>query len=738
MDAIDLKAFEYAISKIDDGFLFEDFGKSFLSSIFGYKFIPVGGTKDKGIDAFFHIYSREDREKIIFQFSTELGAEDKIRSTLKKLTENKIDYDQLFYVTSRAVTNKDIISERLSDEFDKPVTIYDNTWLKTYANYNQTTISAYNIFIDSHLHVLIKPHTTVVVGNLESDARIYIYLREQLVGKGANRKLEESLADALIIFSLEGTNPESEIFKTATQIKENVRHYIKFEPTILDKIIDDRLEYLTTKPRKIQYHTKGAGYCLPYETRLEIRDRDIKDAGLLDTFISQTEITLKYFLKEEGAIARNLSQLIENVIREIYFQQGLEFANFVVNGESKSVIEKELVDIIGLAVDKSPIVLKNKEKVKVALLMTIREMVYNGSPEQKHYLKCLSNTYLMMFMLQCDPKLALYFETLASKLNVYVCTSIIIPALSEIYLDRENKRHWNLLIGSHETGIKLIVNDTIIGELIKHFNMVINKYHSLYKYNEDVLIDDEIESMYVDEIMIRAYFYAKKENRVRGFDDFINNFLDPSLKTAKDDLVSFLHEVFGIDYVPDSHHDVRIDQDEWKLLTEKLKDKKSHAEKAENDARLILTIYKLREKYNETASSGIFGYKTWWLSKDTTTFKAVIEAFGEDKYPVSCYIRPDFIYNYITLKPKQKEIEETYDSLFPSLLGVNISYHLAPEIAEMVQVRLKEHADKPPARLKSIVRQLSEQLKSDPTIRNRKSIKLFLDEKLEELSKSMQ
>lgn len=734
MSQVDVDAFEIAISLIEDGFLFENFAKSFLSAIFGYSFIPAGGVKDKGIDAFQHIYTRNDREKIIFQFSTEKDAIGKIKSSIKKLIGNDIDFDQFFYVTSRHLTNKDIIAEKISDEFNKPVTIYDNFWLKTYANYDQTTINAYNVFVDSHLHVFNKPSTSVVIGDLEKDARLYVYLREQITGKGTDKRLEEALADALIMFSLEKTSPEEGIFKTSDEIKSEVRNYLKFETSEFEKTIDTRLSFLSTKPRKIQFHSKGQGYCLPYETRVEIRDRDIKDKGLLDTFLFQTGNTLKYHLKEEAVLARNISILIENVVREIYYQQGLEFANFIVNGESKNVIEKDLGDIIGLAIDKSPVVLKNKEQVKTAMLMTIREVVYDGTSEQKHYLRCLSNTYMMMFLLQCDPKLTLYFETLASKLNIYVCTSIIIPALSEIFLEEKNKRHWNLLVGAHEAGIKLVVNDTIILELVKHFNMLINKYHNLYEPNEELLISDEIESLYIDEILIRAYFYAKKQSRVSSFNDFIYNFLDPSLKSAKDDLVSYLHEVFGIDYVPDEYLDIKIDRDERLHLTEKLKDKKSHAEKAENDAKLILAIYKLREKYNETASSGIFGYKTWWLSKDTTTYRAVIEAFGEERYPISCYIRPDFIYNYITLKPKRKEVEETYKTLFPSLLGVNISYHLSSDIAEMVQIRLQEHRDKPPARLKSIIRQLSEQLKSDPTIRNRKSIKHFLDEKLAELS----
>lgn len=82
---VDKDAFEYAISKIDDGLIFERFGLEFLSATLGYEFVPVGGTKDKGVDAFQHIFNRKGHEKIIFQLSTEQDPIGKIYNTIEKL-----------------------------------------------------------------------------------------------------------------------------------------------------------------------------------------------------------------------------------------------------------------------------------------------------------------------------------------------------------------------------------------------------------------------------------------------------------------------------------------------------------------------------------------------------------------------------------------------------------------------------------------------------------------------------
>lgn len=379
----------------------------------------------------------------------------------------------------------------------------------------------------------------------------------------------------------------------------------------------------------------------------------------------------------------------------------------------------------------------NKEKVKIALLMAIRDIVYNGTTEQKHYLKSLSNTYMMMFLLQWEPKLAIYFQTLASKLNIFVCTSILIPAFSEYYLEPENRRHWNLLKGAHKAGITLYINDTILDELISHFRMLRNKYYNFFSRTESIYLDDENETLFIDEILIRAYFYAKMRGKVKTYDDFINNFLDPNLRTPKEDLIGYLKEEFGIKFITKEELGVKIDSDDKSKLLEKLKERKNYDIKAENDTDLILTIYKIREKNNENSDSGIFGYKTWWLSKDTSTYKAVLDAFGDTKYPISCYIRPDFIYNYITLTPNKEEVDTAYLKIFPSLLGVNLSFHLPSDVTETIQSRIAEFGEKQPAQVKRILRQLSDKLKSDPKLRNnKKAISHFLDDELKKLKES--
>lgn len=376
--------------------------------------------------------------------------------------------------------------------------------------------------------------------------------------------------------------------------------------------------------------------------------------------------------------------------------------------------------------DNSSVILKNKEKTKNALHLAIRDIVYNGTVEQMMFLKALSNTYLMMFLLHWDPKISLYFQTLASKLIIFVDTSVIIPALSELYLQETNRRHWNLLTSATKSGIKLFINETMLNELVTHFKMLKSKYNKyLHEAEEFYCSEDGI--MFVDEIMLRAYFHAKGLKQVNNFANFIDNFTDYSMRNAKDDLVVYLKDIFGIEYISNHSWDIKVNPDDKRKLVEALTKRKDSDIKAENDAEMILAIYLLRQKNNELAEIGVFGYKTWWLSKDTSTYKAVIEAFGNERFPVSCYIRPDFIYNYITLKPTPNEIDDAYQEIFPTLLGVNLSYHMPKDVSNAVQEQLKNFYGKQPTRIKQKLKNLSDKLKSDPSLRNRNSVDNFFE-----------
>jgi hypothetical protein len=733
MKGVDPQAFEFALSKINDGLVFERFGLDFLAKVLGYNFIPAGGLQDRGIDGLEHTFNRDGLARTIYQLSIERSHRAKVRDTLDKLRANKIQHDRLVFVTNGRVEKKDALVDDMFERYKIPVTIYDADWFKVHVNDSEQTVSAYSVFVDSYLHEFAKPGKSYAVANLEGDPRLFVFLRHQVWDDyRPGTPVEELLADALILFALEGTDPDKGILRSREEILAEIAKHVKFDPSTLYPMIDQRLAHLSKKPRRINHHRQENKYCLPYQTRLEIQNRALRDLALYEVFKASTEEKLRHYMPEQAMDGADCYPLVEAVLHQVFCQQGLEFAEFVLHGEAAQAVEKSLPDITAQIVDNSSVPRSHVAQVKSSLLMAIREIVYNGTSSQAEFLTRLSRTYMMLFLLQCDPRLATYFRSMASKLRIYVCTSILIPALSEYYLDEKNKRYGNLLRGVRNAGANLLVNDTIIAELAAHFRMIRARFDGAYAGRESVY-SEEPEILYVPEMMIRAYFYSRLRGNVSSFDEFLSAFVSPAMTQAEQQLIDWLAAEYGIEYVSDASLGVRISPGDEAALAQAIAEHKSALRKAQTDARLVLTVYALREMRNEAGAGGIFGYQTWWLSTDTSTDKAVKKVFP-DRYQTSCCIRADFLYHYVSLAPSKTAADDAFKEMFPTLVGVSISYHLPAEAANVAHRFVKSHSTTNPARLRAILRELSDRIKTEPTRANRVYVKHFLDEEREKLA----
>jgi len=728
------EAFKFALSNFGKGEIFESFAHSFLCYVLADKFIPVGGTKDKGIDGSMRLYQKNTHPTFIYQISTEQDYNNKIEDTINKLVKNNITTDQLVYVTSRKINDKSKVEDNFLVKHNIPLRIFDVEWFASNVVNDERLILLYETYIESNIHEFQKPDKLYIVGDFIKDPRLYIFMRQQFNASESSLEIEYKLADTLILFGLEGTASETKTLRTNAEIKEKIARLVKFNPQSIHQTIDTRLHKLSKKPRQINHHIKEDAYCLPYQTRLTLKERDIEELEIFNKFQQQTTNQLKKYLENNETSVTKVFELIEQTIHGIYHKQGLEFSSFVIDGQSKDLFEVAIPDIVGEVVDNSHVVINNKGKVKQALLMTIRNISYNGTIDQKEYLRRLSQTYTMMFLLKWDPQLAASFQKIASQLKIFVCTSILIPALSEIYLEPKKRRYWTLLEGAHQAGVQLTINQTILDELVNHFGMIRNKYNTQYRDIEEIYLADEISTLYVDEIMIRAYLYSKARGKVQKFKDFIEEFAHPSLKDANRDLRNFLEEEFNIHYEDTSDIEKKLNEKDIKLLTEELTEPKQSKEKALTDSKLILMIYKMRELNNENDHKRVFGYKTWWLSQDIITFKAIQKVFG-DRFNINCYMRSDFLYNYISLAPKKQEIDNMFKEVFPSMMGINLSYHLPKEICVHINKSLNEHSDKSPTMIKRAIRNYTEKLMSTPT-KNSKKLMSFFDEELGKVTRN--
>lgn len=736
MEFVDPRAFEFAMSKINDGMIFERFAQDVLSQVLGYTFIPVGGTRDHGIDGLEHCFQPKGVKHTIFQISIESDAESKVHHTIETLKKNQIECLRLFYVTNRSVSNEHEIVERIFKEFNVSLNVYDAEWLRGKINTSEGTVRTYLAFVETYCHEFISKPLTLEVADLVSDPRVFVYLSQQWENRNEKARLDELLADTLILIGLEGTDPDRGILRSEQELVDYARENVKFHIDLLQPIIHIRLDILSRKPsRKIRHHTDINKYCLPYQTRLELKQKQLADAALHSSFFVSGEERLRTRLKGLGINVQDAVQLLISVLNRLFKLQGIEFASFINKPAELTYVEKSLSEIISIVVDESHVAPANKDNVKQALLGTAREIIYKGKPDEVEYLRRLSSSYMMLFLLQCDPKLAIFFSTMASHLRLLVDNSLLVPAMSEYPLDQQHRRHWNLLKKAQGGGVRMYITSPHLSELAAHLAFSIGKYKGFYEGREG-FFDDETKIMYVEEILIRSYLYARIEGLDITFEKFLDNFATPKEKDVERQLIAWLRGTFGIELLNEKTEGVHIDQEDLQRVTKELSQHKDQT-RARSDAHTVLAIFSMRELDNEEAKPDIFGYRTWWLSKDTTAQRALQKVLGE-RYAENIHMRADFLNNYIALSPHIEEINRAFDALFPTLVGVSISRYIPTEICQRIQLGIREHAGKNPARVAAILGSLSDKLKGTEGLPQIQKLTHFLDEKFAELKEELE
>jgi hypothetical protein len=107
----------------------------------------------------------------------------------------------------------------------------------------------------------------------------------------------------------------------------------------------------------------------------------------------------------------------------------------------------------------------------------------------------------------------------------------------------------------------------------------------------------------------------------------------------------------------------------------------------------------------------------------------VINCYKKDPR-VSCYLRPDFLLNFITLSANRKQADKIYDKMFPTLMGISISHHVSHEVCEAVHQAVLAHKDLTPSRVKAVIGSMSTKLMTQELQQKHKALKHFLDEEL--------
>ena len=688
----------------------------------------MGGHHDGGAEAFTEPGLFEGKADHFWQASIEQNHRSKIRRTVKRIVEFGRTPKQLTYCTPLIISNIDGEEDSLSEELGVRIRIRDGKYIVSHINHSEQTIEAYNSYLSPLLAFLREiGGVTIISHSKDLPARsLCVFLGQEIDRRRGNTELLEAVTDSLILWSLEGTDPDAHVFRTREEILERITTALPAANQFIKGTLNGRLEALASKSnssgREIRWHRGNNNYCLPYETRKVVEQENTEDELL------KAEVSAVFTSRINGVLREhNQAPLVPKAVAichravELTFEnQGLEVSAFI-QGNTDSEFHASISDYVDRAMDELSVMGDERDLIKDASMGALRLAFYHSQEVERKYFSKLSRTYTLLFLLKNEPRIVEYFRRMSADFVLYIGTDLLIRAISEYFLPAADRMTWNMFKVLKAAGSQLILTETTLEEVISHIRAADYEFKNHYQDMEQYV--DLALARHVDRILIRAYFYAQLEGpkkRLAGWRAFIGLFCtyaDLHTKAGQDSLRRYLCEEFGLDFEPTSETLISIDEHEVEGVKARLlqirggRGREREEMLAYNDALHVMRVYSKRKELGEGVKSNQFGYRTWWLTQEMLIRRATGEIVA--KKHALYMMRPEFILNFIALAPSAEAVRKSFGEIFPTLLGVRLSNRLKPEIFEKVMQRVAEASVLGEARARALVGELSDKLKGD-------------------------
>lgn len=691
LEEINTKLAKVALDNCE-GFPFEEFVNDFIAAIEGSDFIPVGGTSDGGADGVHEqgLYSF-DKKDVFYQISIEQNHRSKVKKTIDRLIEFGRTPKRLIYVTSQTIGTYDREEEHLTDKHNVFVRIRDGKWILANLNHSEATKKAYYTHLARFTDFLkdLEQGNTLRKSVNVSHPSVYVFLQQQVENREKDKHLTKTVADSLILWALNDTDPDQDRFMTQNEILESIKNNIPWAKNIVGGMLTSRLSELVSKGgvggKKINYHKKGNKYCLPFETRVIIADEKSRDESVQ---IDVTNEICNFDILSE--IEPDEKKLIANIaIRtaQLFFErEGLNCSYFLNESapDRGGIIENTVYDRVSDALDELVEKDDKKEIFNPLICEIVRNMFYQSSESQRILLTKFSRTYILLFTLQAEPRVVEYFQKATANFRLLVGSDIIIRAMSERFLSEENQMTRNLFKIANSAGIRLYLTEPALDGIIKHIIVTDNEYRNHIQPREAYLTVDLIRES--SQILIRTYYHAKLEGYTKSWSNFIGEFITYNqLHNApgREEFKTYITQQFGMEYISSdelySHASVN---DVSQLSSDILELKKGNQSLADAVSLTINAVYGQRRAHKEFSTFPEYGYQTWWLTQESRVQKHTVDIVK--KNGAKFIMRPEFLLNFFSLSPSVRDIRESYKTIFPSVMGIQMGNRLPDELFHKV------------------------------------------------------
>lgn len=724
------KLFEYLISNVS-GDRFESLAKKVYSAVYDDEFVPLGGMHDGGADGFYlpHVWVGK-KPDTFFQFSVTDSerAKNKVAGTLKSLMKVGRTPRHVIYSTTENLPKQDILISEIFDEYQVLLVIRDNDRLRQIVNSNAKANMLFLEFFRPDIDAVKDSSKSLqgAVNQFVEDPTVFALLDYELKDRFSRDHIQKRILDSLIYWALRDTDPDTEKLLGRLEISEAIRTVFPTAISVLLPLLDARLKELSRKTgeniERIRHYRARDLFCLPFDMRRQLAERAIEESKLQDHFIDSIKMRLRSDAKK--ALADDVvclgAELIFDSVHEYFVEQGLILSAYLNNKVETIEISDQIVeDQVSRVLAKS----KSKSKISPSLIAdsmrVLRGIFYDPSDVERQYLGYLCRTSMLFMTLRSAPRMIEYFNQMGGNFCLLVGTDILVKAISEQQLPIEQRQVDGLLRACAELGAKLVLTEPVLNEVFTHLHAADLEYRNHYLPNEAYLSPEQVSEC--DRILIRAYYFARySDGTVRiSWDKFINKLVDPSALRSKSEqgrieLRGLLMQRFHMEFLSDEEIETGVNKVEVSALADKLIKARinKNQELSFNDALMVYATYSQRRKHKESANYDGFGYRTWWLTKETQVLKftgALVMKEGGIPY----IMRPEFILNFVTLAPKAAHVRKAFRELLPTTVGLQLGQHLKPEVMHQLLAETEEWASLTPERVSVMIGDKINRLKFD-------------------------
>jgi len=722
----------YALGLIE-GFPFERFVGDFMSALLGAEFVPTGPLADGGADGIL-----TDGEGRFLQSSVRDDLESKIRQTVARLREVGREPKQLIHATSKDVRLPDLIEEKLTEELNVTIKIRDASYFKGHLNDSTGTIAAYA----NHLHALTLDLERGAQGALVSqslhvkDPSVFVFLAQEADDAHGSQSLMNDVVDSLILWALEGTDPDRDILMSEPEILTKILGALPSVENLLRPRLPKRLGALSSKGsgggRRVRAHRKERQYCLPFETRESLANDIAEDVAIRQ----EVAVSLRNRIEsdpqfEPPLTAVEIAKGVDTALRALqltFEKQGISFMSTLgpslASGDSSDTASSDpetgaiyVVDHVSAALDEFKVDGTGRTRIGEAALAALRGVIFGSTSSERTYLRKLSKTYTLLFTLSLEPRLINYFQQMTGKFYLYVGADQLVRAMSEAYLEPSDQVVTNTLKMAARAGAIMVLAEPVLSEVMHNLRSSDTEYRNTFAPLNDSAPYDIVRNS--PKILVRAYMYARLGMGIRkpsSWQAFVNQYCDhPDLHkpAAFEALRRFFQAEYGFEYRSSNELAVLVDGKEWDSLTSSLVAGTEKSDVlASNDALLALSVYGQRRRNHETSNISEFGFNTWWLTEESQILRHTRDLVA--KHHGARYImRPEFLLNFLTLAPSAASARDAFRDVFPSLLGVNLARRVPQRSFHDLLDRIHDADDLSEARRAAKLSDLADKLKGN-------------------------